>query len=130
MSNSNALDESDLARWQRKPPFEADDDERDTYSPEYQQYTTSLITVLHGVKMREQNEKDHLRRKEFKVKGWDRCLESLRAEVEQQLMEWEHLTNLNIYHPYHHPREWATHWHQIQWRARTIYHLYYLKFLK
>ncbi|KAJ7170349.1 hypothetical protein C8R43DRAFT_1120780 [Mycena crocata] len=129
LASATALDESDLSRWKKEPPFVEDDDNDDLHSEDYTRFTRSLTTVLHGVRMREQNETDIRRQLAFKKEGWDISIGKLRTEVIELLADWQRVVDLDIYHGYHHPREWTMHRHYIQWQARTIYHLYHLKFL-
>ncbi|KAJ7152201.1 hypothetical protein C8R43DRAFT_1127279 [Mycena crocata] len=129
LEKAGSLDESDLARWKKEPPFVEDEDERNPHSEDYTSFTTSLMAVLHGVRLREQNEEDTIRRTNFKVNGWMASIEILRREVGELLVDWARVVDLDIYHGHHQPREWLMHRHYIQWLARRIYRLYYLKFL-
>ncbi|KAJ7142116.1 hypothetical protein C8R43DRAFT_1131103 [Mycena crocata] len=129
LASADALDESDLPRWKTEPPFVEDDDNDDPHSDNYTRFTKSLASVLHGVRMREQNVRDALRCAAFKAEGWRAGIDALRMEVVQLLSDWTRVVDLDVYHRYHHPREWEMHRHYIQWQARTIYHLYHLKFL-
>ncbi|KAJ7202986.1 hypothetical protein B0H12DRAFT_1243871 [Mycena haematopus] len=133
LRSPDALDESDLARWKKEPPFVEDEDSTDPYTSDYFAFTKSLITVLHGVRLREQRIRDAQRRAEFLDKGWKVALPELREEVRRLLERWEIVTRLSHeqhYHPYHDSREYAMLEHYLQWLARTIYSLYYLKFLE
>ncbi|KAJ6469414.1 hypothetical protein C8R45DRAFT_1105272 [Mycena sanguinolenta] len=133
LRSPDALDESDLARWKKEPPFVEDEDSTDPYSNEYFAFTKSLVTVLHGVRLREQKTRDARRRVEFLEKGWKAAVAELREEVRSLLARWEIVTRLSReqhYHPYHASREHAMLEHYLQWLARTIYSLYYLQFLE
>jgi hypothetical protein len=132
LRSPEALDESDLSRWKKDPPFEEDDDSTDPYSNCYLAFTQLLITVMHGVRLREQNACDAQRRADFLEKGWSVAMEELRVEVRGLLERWEIATRLSrehLYHPYHNSREHAMLDHYRQWLARTIFTLYYLKFM-
>jgi hypothetical protein len=109
-----------------------DDDSTDPYSNCYLAFTKSLINVLHGLRLREQNASDAQRRAVFLEKGWKTGMEELREEVRYLLERWEIVTKLSreqFYHPYHNSREHAMLNHYRQWLARTIFTLYYLKFM-
>ncbi|KAJ6581868.1 hypothetical protein B0H19DRAFT_1252030 [Mycena capillaripes] len=128
LGGASYLDLSDISRWMRAPPFVEDDDPTDPHSADYHNFTRSLGFVLDGVHMRAQQESDRLRRRDFDTRGWAVCMADLRAEVQQLLEEFEEL-DLEIYHPYHASREHAMLQHYTRGQARTIYHLYFLKFL-
>ncbi|KAJ7745192.1 hypothetical protein DFH07DRAFT_776804 [Mycena maculata] len=119
-----ALDLSDIGRWKREPPFEEDDDAMDPNSAAYLSFTRSLAFVLHGMRLREQNERNVQRRMEFEEGNWD----GLRDEVGALLEGWERALQVK-YDPYHASREYTMLQHWLQWQARTIYHIYHLKFL-
>ena len=123
------LDLSDIHRWMERPPFVEDDDTTDPYSNDYHLFTQSLGFVLDGVRMRQQNEADRQRRLDFNAHGWTACMGGLREEVQRLLREFEELDR-DIYHPYHASREHAMLQHYARWQARTIYHLYYLRFME
>ncbi|KAJ6533960.1 hypothetical protein DFH09DRAFT_1092126 [Mycena vulgaris] len=129
LAKPDALDESDLHRWKAEPPFEEDNDASDPDSDAYHRFTQSLVDVLHGVRLREQNELDVQRRADFNVNGMTAGVTALREELETLLLSWERVKALNIYHEHHDSREFAMCRHYLQWQARTIYHLYHLKFL-
>ncbi|KAJ7300889.1 hypothetical protein DFH08DRAFT_828080 [Mycena albidolilacea] len=63
------IDVSDIARWKKLPPFEEDDDRTDPYSDGYLRFTHNLSKVVHGDRMRMQNERDVQRRSDF---SWSR----------------------------------------------------------
>ncbi|KAJ7109042.1 hypothetical protein C8R43DRAFT_962621 [Mycena crocata] len=130
LAKVGTLDESDLWRWKKEPPFVEDDDDRDPHSEEYLKFTTSIEAVLHGVRMREQNANDVLRRTAFKKKGPEAYMDLLRKQITKLLSDWERVVSVDIYNRFHNPREWAMHRHYIQWLSRTIYRLYYLEFLQ
>ncbi|KAJ7769732.1 hypothetical protein B0H14DRAFT_2632698 [Mycena olivaceomarginata] len=52
------IDVSDIGRWKKQPPFEEDDDRTDPYSAPYFRYSENIAVVLHGDRMRAQNERD------------------------------------------------------------------------
>jgi hypothetical protein len=56
-------------------------------------------------------------------------MEALRIEVQGLLQGFEQL-NRDMYHEYHASREHAMLQHYARWQVRTIYHLYYLRFLE
>ncbi|KAJ7660338.1 hypothetical protein DFH06DRAFT_1326466 [Mycena polygramma] len=129
LAGASYLDLSDISRWMLPPPFVEDDDQTDPYSQDYHTFTRNLGFVLDGVRMRSQNSADRQRRIDFDpANGRTTCMEALRVEVQQLLRDFEQL-DLNIYHEYHASREHAMLQNYAQWQARTIYHLYYLKFL-
>ncbi|KAK7000544.1 hypothetical protein R3P38DRAFT_3327863 [Favolaschia claudopus] len=103
LGSAVALDESDLARWKREPPFEQDDDRMDPHS------------LGHSL-----------------TRGRDDVLLLLREEVWEMLKSWERVQKIlheGFYHPNHQPREYSMLEHYLQWLARTICHLYYHSFL-
>ncbi|KAJ6522074.1 hypothetical protein DFH09DRAFT_1097328 [Mycena vulgaris] len=106
LAKPDALDESDLHRWKAEPPFEEDNDASDPDS--------DCLPSIHPISCR--------------------CsprpgVTALREELETLLLGWERVKALNIYHEHHDSREFAMCRHYLQWQARTIYHLYHLKFL-
>ncbi|KAK7046977.1 hypothetical protein R3P38DRAFT_3176370 [Favolaschia claudopus] len=128
----DALDESDLARWKTEPPFEGDSDDTDPHSESYIRFTRSLTEVMHGIRLREQNQRDAKLREELLSQGQEGMLQSLRHEVLKMSQVWrrvERLENEGFYDPYHQPREYAMLRLYLHWLARTICHLYYLKFI-
>ncbi|KAJ6489841.1 hypothetical protein C8R45DRAFT_1096827 [Mycena sanguinolenta] len=129
LRRSDVLDLSDIARWKKQPPFEEDDDPAD---PGYLRFTHNLGIVLHGVRMREENEQDIVHRQEFQA-GATAAMGRLWAEVVGLLACWERGEELraqNIYHLFRQSRELAMLDHWLQWQACTIYRLYYLRFLE
>ncbi|KAJ7168056.1 hypothetical protein B0H12DRAFT_1083354 [Mycena haematopus] len=90
LSGAAWLDTSDLGRWKKAPPFEEDDDTSDPYSEAYLRFNKNLAAVLHGDRMRAQNECDAQRRVDFHGAGWKSAMDPLRKEVAQLLkdMEW------------------------------------------
>ncbi|KAJ6582195.1 hypothetical protein B0H19DRAFT_1061637 [Mycena capillaripes] len=105
LHNKN-LDESDLDRWVQEPPFMPVNDryyQKDPHSDESTGFTNSVATVLHGVRLREQRRMDILRRAEFS-NGWLLCMEQLRKEVTQLLLQWERVRKLDIYDEYQNPQ--------------------------
>ncbi|KAJ7091179.1 hypothetical protein C8R44DRAFT_750660 [Mycena epipterygia] len=127
LASATALDESELQMWKKGAPFDDDGDYDNPHSAAAHHFTQALSVALHGIRMREQNERDVQRCTEFKTRGWASAMAMLREEVEVLLLEWEAVQN--IYHEYHQPREFLMQEHYRQWHARTIYHLYYLRFL-
>ncbi|KAJ6489998.1 hypothetical protein C8R45DRAFT_929287 [Mycena sanguinolenta] len=111
------IDLSDLGRWKKLPLFEEDDDRTDPYSESYRRFTHNLTLVLHGDRMRAQNESDVLRRSTFEGAGAKAALERLREEVAEMIKCWDR------------SREHTMFQHYLQWLASTIYPLYYLEFL-
>ncbi|KAJ6553264.1 hypothetical protein B0H19DRAFT_1263662 [Mycena capillaripes] len=81
LRSPDALDKSDLSRWKKEPPFVEDEDSTDPYSDDYLAFTNSLVSVLHGVRLREQTTRDAQRRAEFLEKGWKTSMAELREEV-------------------------------------------------
>ncbi|KAJ7235175.1 hypothetical protein B0H12DRAFT_1238852 [Mycena haematopus] len=126
LRSSDAVDESDLGRWKAAPPFVEDDDTMDPYSAGYLAFTKSLADVLHGVRLREQNEKDSELRQAVLTKGRDLVIRGLQDEVAETWICWgkaDELLGGCKYHPFHHSREHTMLLHHIQWLARTICHL-------
>ncbi|KAJ7769260.1 hypothetical protein B0H14DRAFT_3433954 [Mycena olivaceomarginata] len=124
-----SLDLSDIERWKAEPPFEEDDDTCDPYSAAYCNYTHALGLVLHGTRLREQNERDAQRRAEFEGGGTEDVMNKLREEIGALLDALERVSSSAGYHPFHASREHAMQEHWLQWQARSIYHLYHLNFL-
>ncbi|KAJ7727049.1 hypothetical protein B0H14DRAFT_2640989 [Mycena olivaceomarginata] len=84
-----SLDLSDIERWKAEPPFEEDDDTCDPYSAAYCNYTPhALGLVLHGTRLREQNERDAQRRAEFEGGGTEDVMNKLREEIGALLDAW------------------------------------------
>lgn len=129
LTKPDALNLSDLPRWKAEPPFVEDDNMSDLHSAGYHRYTVALASVLHGYKLREQNQRDVQRRAEFDRVGKLTGMAALRAEVVELLSAWERVKVLGVYHEYHNPREYTMLQHYHQWQARTIYHLYHAQFL-
>ncbi|KAJ7764551.1 hypothetical protein DFH07DRAFT_770410 [Mycena maculata] len=133
LRSADALDESDLPRWKEAPPFVEDDDAMDPYSAGYLAFTKSLAEVLHGVRLRDQNARDIELRMGVSTKGLALVMHGLQEEVAKMWVRWERAEELlseSKYHPYHQSREHTMLLHHVQWLARTICHLYYLKFLE
>ncbi|KAJ7083069.1 hypothetical protein B0H15DRAFT_802880 [Mycena belliarum] len=129
LTKPGALDESDLHRWKVEPPFVEDEDTTDPFSERYLRFNQSLAYVLHGVRLREQNEQDTERRLQFSGDGSEAAKFKVCQEIDELLSGWRRVKALSIYHPFHHSREYTMQQHYLQWLARTIYHLYHLKFL-
>ncbi|KAJ7091548.1 hypothetical protein B0H15DRAFT_799982 [Mycena belliarum] len=132
LRSPDALDESDLARWKEEPPFIEDNDTTDPFSTTYLAFTKSLGVVLHGIRLREQNTRDIELREAVATKGQDVVVAQLQQEVTGLWGSWERadaLLRARKYHPYHHSREYMMLEHYLQWLARTIFHLTYLRFL-
>ncbi|KAJ7684054.1 hypothetical protein B0H17DRAFT_1137444 [Mycena rosella] len=89
LRKANALDESDLGRWKVEPLFFEDDDTSNPYSDQYPHFTQSLASVLHGVRLREQNEWDVECHTYFKMSGKETAVRVLRAKVADLLAGWE-----------------------------------------
>ncbi|CAK5268532.1 unnamed protein product [Mycena citricolor] len=133
LASPDALDESDLQRWKSAPPFVADNDDSDRLSMDYLSYTSSLSAVLHGVRLREQRERDLKLRQAFRKRQRTAALSSLTAEVVRLHLDWEAaqlMLQNEHYHPVLHPRELSMLKHHCHWVARTIVHLHGLKFLE
>jgi hypothetical protein len=132
LRSADALDEDGLLRWKKEPPFVEDEDLTDPYSAEYLAFTHSLTVVMHGIRLREQKARDAQRKADFLEKGWNAGMEKLREEVRHLLERWEIVTRLSreqFYHPYHNSWEHAMLNHYRHWLTRTIFTLYYLKFM-
>ncbi|KAJ7917137.1 hypothetical protein B0H13DRAFT_1870656 [Mycena leptocephala] len=133
LRSADALDEGGLSLWKTEPPFAEDEDSMDPYSAGYLTYTHSLVLVMHGIRLREQNARNAEWRAEFLEKGWKVAMAELREEVRGLLQRWEIVTKLSregFYHPYHDSREYTMLTHYRQWLARTIFSLYHLKFVQ
>lgn len=133
LRSPDALDESDLARWKKEPPFVEDEDTTDPYSPAYLAFTKSLAEVLHGVRLREQNAHDVRLREAVLTKGRGSVMDKLQQEVATMWSCWERMEALlgeRRYDPYHQSREFTMLEHYVRWLARTIIHLTHLKFLE
>ncbi|KAJ7794791.1 hypothetical protein B0H14DRAFT_2621635 [Mycena olivaceomarginata] len=133
LRSPDAVDESDLARWKEEPPFVEDEDATDPYSAAYLSFTKSLAAVLHGVRLREQNAEDIQLREAVYTKGRGVVMHQLQQTVTTLWSRWARVETLlgeGKYHPYHQSREYTMLEHYVQWLARTIFHLTYLKFLK
>ncbi|KAJ7078553.1 hypothetical protein B0H15DRAFT_954452 [Mycena belliarum] len=132
LRSPDALDESDLARWKEEPPFVEDEDTTDPFTTGYLAFTKSLVAVVHGVRLREQNTRDVELREAIQTKGRDAVVAQLQQEVTALWGCWERVDTLlrtRKYHPYHQSREFTMLEHYLQWLARTIFHLTYLRFL-
>ncbi|KAJ7829464.1 hypothetical protein B0H13DRAFT_2372622 [Mycena leptocephala] len=119
--------------WKAEPPFAGEEDSTDPYSTQYITFTHSLVSVMHGVRLREENARDAQRKADFLENGWRTGMEKLREEVRGLLHRWETVTTLSreqFYHPYHDSREYAMLFHYRQWLAHTIFSLYHLKFMQ
>jgi hypothetical protein len=123
------LSNEGLPRWMAKPPFAMDEDETDPYSADYRFWTECLEAIIHGYRMRLQLEDDRQRRLDLTAKGWPVFMDALREEVFELLRNWE-MVNIRMYHAYHASRQYRMHKLYLWWQARTIYHLYYLRFLE
>ncbi|KAJ7801138.1 hypothetical protein B0H14DRAFT_2615648 [Mycena olivaceomarginata] len=133
LRSPDAVDESDLARWKEEPPFVEDEDATDPYSAAYLSFTKSLAAVLHGVRLREQNAEDIQLREAVYTKGRGVVMHQLQQTVTTLWSRWARVETLlgeGKYHPYHQSREYTMLEHYVQWLARTIFHLTYLKFLE
>ncbi|KAJ7739075.1 hypothetical protein DFH07DRAFT_778868 [Mycena maculata] len=133
LRSPDALDESELARWKKEPPFVEDEDPTDPSSPAYMSFTKSLVDVLHGVRLREQNARDAELREAVETKGREFVMQELQREVAVMWSCWERMEVFmgeRRYHPYHQSREFTMLEHYVQWLARTIFHLTHLKFLE
>ncbi|KAJ7854043.1 hypothetical protein B0H14DRAFT_3449831 [Mycena olivaceomarginata] len=117
----------ELERWRKEPPFALDTSSA-VSSTAYWFRTQDLEAVLHGVRMREQEEKILECQTQLESSGYEAGMEALRAEVVQLLADFERVSKLE-YHPYVYSREYAMWKHYITWQARTIHHLYYLEFV-
>jgi hypothetical protein len=81
--------------------------------------------------MRAQNKRDVQRRTEFHAAGAKQAMDRLREEVIELLKGWERVQERgkDLYHPFHQSREHLMLQHFMQWQARTIYHLFHLRFM-
>ena len=87
LNKLGSLEESDLWRWKLEPPFAANDDKDDPHSGRYLKFSRSLASVLHGVKLREQNERDMELRTRFLNSGQE-GVAALCTEVVGLLRDW------------------------------------------
>ncbi|KAJ7339965.1 hypothetical protein DFH08DRAFT_812337 [Mycena albidolilacea] len=138
LSGAVGPDFADIERWRTQPPFAHYYNEPPSNASlpwwpdssfQYYLHTRSLRSVLDGVRMREQRTRDVERRLEFKRIGSEAALGALRAEVLGLLDDFKQVKAVD-YHPYIWAREYAMWENYIAWQARTICHLYYLKFLE
>lgn len=132
LRSADAVDESDLARWKQEPPFQDDGDTMDPHSPRYMAFTKSLAEVLHSVRLREQNQRDVQLREKFRGQRRD-LLHALSEELVEAWACWERVVKFadeRRYDPLNESREYTMLHHYLQWVARTICHLYHLKFLE
>ncbi|KAJ7878777.1 hypothetical protein B0H14DRAFT_3435380 [Mycena olivaceomarginata] len=138
LSGAVGPDFADIERWRTQPPFAHYYNESlsDTSLPwwpdlsfQYYLYTRSLRSVLNGVRMREQRTRNVERRLEFERIGSEAALGALRVEVLGLLDDFKQVKAID-YHPYIWAWEYAMWENYITWQARTICHLYYLKFLE
>ncbi|KAJ6494213.1 hypothetical protein C8R45DRAFT_1134783 [Mycena sanguinolenta] len=129
LRSAEALDISGLHIWKTEPPFVSDNDPTNPNSWPYRTFTYNLGLVLHGVRLREQRERDVERRADFE-NDRAQAMENLEAEVMNLLRIWERVSTLTPYDPDRQSREHSMLGHYKQWLARSIYHLYYLNFLE
>ncbi|KAJ7722724.1 hypothetical protein DFH07DRAFT_783732 [Mycena maculata] len=94
LRSADALDESDLPRWKEAPPFVEDDDAMDPYSAGYLAFTKSLVEVLHGVRLRDQNARDIELRMGVSTKGLALVMHGLQEEVAKMWVRWERAEEL------------------------------------
>ncbi|KAJ6493097.1 hypothetical protein C8R45DRAFT_927886 [Mycena sanguinolenta] len=129
LRSAEALDTSGLHIWRSEPPFVSDNDPADPSSWPYRTFTYNLRRVLHGVRLREQRERDIELRADFE-NDRAKAIQNLEAESMKLLKIWERVSTLKPYDPERESRKRAMLGHYKQWLARSIYHLYYLKFLE
>lgn len=133
LGSPGALDESEVARWTEEPPFSDDGDTTDPLSHQYFAFTKSLAEVIHGVRLREQNLRDVQLRDEFSGQARGLAMRRLQEELAEMWLRWERVVGFveeRRYDPFNESREYTMLQHYLQWLARTICHLYYLKFLE
>ncbi|KAJ7834257.1 hypothetical protein B0H14DRAFT_3462210 [Mycena olivaceomarginata] len=83
----------ELERWRKEPPFALDTSSA-VSSAAYWFRTQDLEAVLHGVRMREQEEKILERQTQLESSGYEAGMEALRAEVVQLLADFERAPKL------------------------------------
>jgi len=117
LSSAENLDESDLGRWDLDPPYTllASD-------PPGEVYTKHLAEVMHGRRLRQQEERD--RAWEIQRAGMS-CREQrevIALELKTALEQWKWLDSF-VPEYQGGVREVRMAAHLLQWRARTVYHL-------
>jgi hypothetical protein len=120
------LDESDLWRWESGPPYVVES--KSTATPSELHYTGRLVEVVHGVRLREQQKTDIVRRNEYLQRNRTAALKDLSLQVTAMLEEWKRLT-LFMQDYAASAREMTMAEIHLQWQARTIYHIYHLLFI-
>ncbi|KAJ7607474.1 hypothetical protein FB45DRAFT_866398 [Roridomyces roridus] len=128
LSSATQFDEEGLAFWKREPPFAEEDDTTDPYSDDYLRFTAKLVSIMHGIRAREERERAVELRNEFMAGQAREMLQTLATEVTESLLIWNRVRLLH-YDSYHQSREHAMHLHYMQWLARTICTLYFLRCL-
>ncbi|KAJ7735881.1 hypothetical protein B0H14DRAFT_3516683 [Mycena olivaceomarginata] len=83
----------ELERWRKEPPFALDTSSA-VSSAAYWFRTQDLEPVLHGVRMREQEEKILECQTQLESSGYEAGMEALRAEVVQLLADFERVSKL------------------------------------
>ncbi|CAK5283395.1 unnamed protein product [Mycena citricolor] len=91
LQSPDNLDKSDLPRWKKIPPFEADSDPADPLSTEYLEYTASLSAVLHGVRLREQQQRIPVLSLQWQGRKRQALLKVLRHKLEIEYRDWDHI---------------------------------------
>jgi len=117
LSSADNLDESDLWRWDLEPPYIASPS--DVLSEEY---TENLIEVMHGRRLRQQQERDQARGAELVGMSHRERREAILVELKAVLESWQ---RLDSFLPEYRGsvREVFMAKHLMRWRARTVCHL-------
>ncbi|KAK7046826.1 hypothetical protein R3P38DRAFT_3258122 [Favolaschia claudopus] len=127
--------EDQLVCWKTPPPFPEENNGQplDTESADWEdracQYvadTDALLAAYHGMRAREERQRDRQRRREWAQFGKTASLEQAREEVVGLLQEWDRLHALPRPKDFRVYEMLSTH---VHWLARTIHNLYYVKFL-
>ena len=90
LQSANNLDESDLGRWDSRPPFVPQRVIADERSEA--RFTEWLVEVMHGRRLRQQRERDKMRVMENHGKCVAEVVGALHREISQGVQEWQTLS--------------------------------------
>jgi hypothetical protein len=120
LKSAENLDESDLGRWDVRPPFEPDQLTMDMAHEA--KFTENLVKVMHGRRLRQQREKDQMRVTQSRGKSVEEIVEGLHEEIAESLREWHTVTTfLPTYVAGSRELRMADHY--VVWQARKVVHL-------
>lgn len=119
LESADNLDESDFDQWDEDPPYPH---QPYVETPAEKRFTSRLLEVMHGRRLRQMVERNMARRQEYLTQSTRAWLKGLRREREDALDAYK---RLSAFLPGYHagPRELAMAEHLLQWRARTVVHL-------